>query len=381
MQSNQTAELFAVAVAAAIVPPFTNLHIVTDSRYVLDGLAKHLPKWEANGWYGTTNAELIRDVVARLRARSAPTTIRWTKGHAGDTGNEGADALAKQGSQETRTEPLPPAPAQYLRQGAKLATLTQKLAYKAIRAGKRKPERPATDNMVARIQATLAQDTKREPTAAKIWAAIRHRDIARKMRDFLWKATHDALRVGRYWEHIPGYEQRALCGVCGVTDSLEHILLECDAPGQRTVWKLTKNLLLHRGAGQLQLSLGVLIGAPGLSMAELKGKRMPGLDRLCRIVLTESTHLVWKLRCERVIQRDNDPEQWHTEKEVAGRWRKAVLRRYALDNLLTHRRFGKKGTRANKLEATWGDIFRDCTEDTVPRSGVLVGMTDETGVG
>ncbi len=381
-QSNQTAELYAVALAADVVPPFTTMHVITDSRYVLDGMVEHLPQWEARGWLGIANAEMIREVAARLRARSAPTTFQWTKGHTGVEGNEGADRLAKKGADEgTETHVLPPAPQKFLRKGVKLSALTQKLAYQAIRASKKRPHRQSSENMVARIQATLAEDLKYTPTEGHLWTAIRHKDVSRKMRDFLWKATHDALRVGQYWEHIPGYETRAVCEPCGVTESLEHILLECDATGPQAIWELTKRLLNQRGVELPPLSLGMLLGAPAFTLRELRERRTPGLDRLCRIVLTESTHLVWKLRCERVIQRENDPERWHTKAEVANRWRKAILTRYGLDRMLSRRKLGTKGTSPSLLEATWGDPTADAREDRSLLSGVLVGSTDEIGVG
>ena len=99
--------------------------------------------------------------------------------------------------------------------------------------------------------------------------------MARNMRDFVWKALHDALRVGRFWENTPGYEQRATCGVCGVVESLEHILLECTAVGQREAWALVREWARKRGL----LSYGSVLGAPVLSLEHVTGKRLRAVDR------------------------------------------------------------------------------------------------------
>ncbi|KAF7799521.1 hypothetical protein EIP86_010758, partial [Pleurotus ostreatoroseus] len=49
-QTNQVGELVAVLTAARNSPPFAPLHIVSDSQYVIDGLTRRLPIWEAHGW-------------------------------------------------------------------------------------------------------------------------------------------------------------------------------------------------------------------------------------------------------------------------------------------------------------------------------------------
>ncbi|KAI0715291.1 hypothetical protein C8Q76DRAFT_603527, partial [Earliella scabrosa] len=307
------------------------LHIVTDSQYVMDGLTMHLAAWEDRGWLGVANADLIRMAAAWLRQRSAPTTFRWVKGHSGVAGNEGADELAKRGMEEGRETQLPPCPERFLRKGARLAALTQRLAYSGIRAESKPGTRRATDLMVGRVLATLEVDFDVQATELMLWRAIRAKDVARNMRDFLWKALHDALRVGRFWENVPGYEGRATCAVCGTTESLEHILLECDAPGQREVWSLVRRAIGERGLPMIPLTFGAILGAPLLSAAKLLGRKTRTVDRYYQMVTLISAHLIWCLRCERVIQWADEPERRHSVEEVERRWRRAIERRVALD--------------------------------------------------
>lgn len=61
--------------------------------------------------------------------------------------------------------------------------------------------------------------------------------------EFYWKCIHNTFRVGDFWTHIDTLEIQRRCHACGVPETLEHIALECEAPGQILIWNLT-NLLL-----------------------------------------------------------------------------------------------------------------------------------------
>ncbi|KAJ7039976.1 hypothetical protein C8F04DRAFT_948886, partial [Mycena alexandri] len=53
---------------------------------------------------------------------------------------------------------------------------------------------------------------------------------------FLYKSMHRAHHIGKYWLHIPQNEERATCTYCpGVMESLDHILLKCQSPGQTEI--------------------------------------------------------------------------------------------------------------------------------------------------
>lgn len=100
--TNNRMELMAViqALQALKRPCDVTLHV--DSQYVLKGMTEWLPGWKAKGWRTATkqpvkNVELwqaLDDLVNRGGHRIA---WRWVRGHAGDPGNERADALANRG--------------------------------------------------------------------------------------------------------------------------------------------------------------------------------------------------------------------------------------------------------------------------------------------
>ena len=74
------------------------LHV--DSQYVMNGVTRWVAGWKRNGWR-TADKKPVKnqDLWEALDAEVArhQVTWRWVKGHAGDPGNERADALANRG--------------------------------------------------------------------------------------------------------------------------------------------------------------------------------------------------------------------------------------------------------------------------------------------
>jgi ribonuclease HI len=96
--SNQIGEIVAVIIAVEATPTFQPLEILTDSKYVINGLTMHLGIWEDRGWIGIKNAPLFKKVAHLLRKCTAPTSFRWVKGHNRIEGNKESDRLAKEGT-------------------------------------------------------------------------------------------------------------------------------------------------------------------------------------------------------------------------------------------------------------------------------------------
>ncbi|KAJ7743800.1 hypothetical protein B0H16DRAFT_1322558, partial [Mycena metata] len=151
-----------------------------------------------------------------------------------------------------------------------------------------------------------------------VWKFVRHNDFTHQFRNFLWKGMHCALRTGQYWAHIPGYEDRVDCNHCGEEDSLPHILVDCKHTGQALIWSLASDLWSMRtGAPLPKPTFGGMLGC-GLAMIEAESKKKPsGLNRLYRLLISESSYLIWKLRNESVIS--NDGAEPSTS-EVRNRW-------------------------------------------------------------
>ena len=96
--TNQRQELIAAIMALeALSRPGVPITIVSDSKYVIDGITSWIKGWKRNGWVNSqkqpvANAELWR----RLDELVSQHTVqwRWIKGHAGNLYNERCDRLA-----------------------------------------------------------------------------------------------------------------------------------------------------------------------------------------------------------------------------------------------------------------------------------------------
>ncbi|KAI0656990.1 hypothetical protein C8Q70DRAFT_920538, partial [Cubamyces menziesii] len=217
---------------------------------------------------------------------------------------------------------------------------------------------------------------------AALWRAIRREDVSKRARDFIWKIVHDAHRVGRYWSNIPGYETRATCSKCGVIEDMDHVLTKCTAAGPAQLWRLTRALLSKREIDLPDdMDVAFIAGSPLCEVKNSNGDIKTGDTRLLRIVLTETAHLIWRMRCERVIEWGSEEGKEHTEREIDNKWMAMLNARIGLDQAMTSARLtGRRKIAEAKVRATWKGTLRneqDLPEDwAVRRIWVLVGKPD-----
>lgn len=201
--------------------------------------------------------------------------------------------------------------------------------------------------------------------------------VSRKARDFIWRALHDGHRIGKYWTHIPGYEARATCETCGAIESLEHILCECLAPGQRAAWALARGILARKSVRLPKVSLGIALGGHTFTALDEKGDPLHGATRLARIVLTETAYLIWVLRCDRVVGGRESLPGALEEAFVEHRWMMALNKRLSNECVLVSKRVaGKWAVPAPTVLATWEKTLQDernLPPDWTHSPGVLVG--------
>lgn len=60
------------------------------------------------------------------------------------------------------------------------------------------PTRTSSVRNVEDIQERTKEIFEVRPKAAKVWTATRHKDLTRKARDFLWKGTQNAYKIGNH---------------------------------------------------------------------------------------------------------------------------------------------------------------------------------------
>ncbi len=100
--TNNRMELLAAIEALAALKHPSRVDLHTDSEYVRNGITAWIHGWKKRGWK-TADKKPVKNVelwqrLDEARARH-DVTWHWVRGHAGDTENERADELARQGMQ------------------------------------------------------------------------------------------------------------------------------------------------------------------------------------------------------------------------------------------------------------------------------------------
>ncbi|KAG2748708.1 RnaseH-domain-containing protein [Suillus brevipes Sb2] len=387
--SNQNAEISAILVALQKIEPNVPITFMTDSKYAINSLTKYLPKWEDAGWINIANSAHLKATAYHLRRRSAQTGFIWVKGHSGLQGNDQADHLAKEGANKLTEDTLDlTIPDEFNLQGARLATMTQALAYKGIREQKRNTERRATTNYLDITRYAIQDITGQLETNENIWKGNENKDIPKNIRQFLFKALHGAHRIGEYWSNIPTLEIRAKCAHChDDIENMEHILTNCPANAQSTIWKLAETIWPSTNGPWPQLTLGTILGCGNITLTKQRTNSlqsqqeqehrphpepMKGASRLLRILIAESAHLIWTLRCDTTINGTT-----FTKENIKSRWQANINKRLQCDRL-TARKITRTKAFENLISATWSDIITTNNpkqKNWVTALEVLVGIT------
>lgn len=98
--TNNRMELMAPIKALSALKKPCTVTIVTDSKYVKDGITTWIHNWKKNGWRTAKkkpvkNADLWQALEQAVEAHDV--SWEWVRGHTGHPENERADALANQG--------------------------------------------------------------------------------------------------------------------------------------------------------------------------------------------------------------------------------------------------------------------------------------------
>ena len=164
---------------------------------------------------------------------------------------------------------------------------------------------------------------------------------------------------------------------------MQHILTECNALTRRKVWDLAQRTWPHAPELWPNINLGTILGTGALTLPR-RHANQPRIDqnprpspnstatlRLLQIIISEAAHLVWVLRCERVIQEKNIDEQG-----ISTRWHRAINERLTTDRITAYQT--KRDQKFTKLaKHTWKKPLKQ--SGTLPvnwfqNREVLVGM-------
>jgi ribonuclease HI len=128
-------------------------------------------------------------------------------------------------------------------------------------------------------------------------------------------------------------------------------------------WNLASELWQLKTGSDLRPTFGEIMACGTI------GKVSTGISRLFRIVVSESAHLIWKLRNERVPA---------SKREIKNRWFKSINNRIALDCALTDAaKYGKKSIGRSVVRKTWCKVLCDedrLSDDWTRETRILVGV-------
>lgn len=100
--TNNRMEIMAVIEALSALKKPCHVILYLDSEYVRKGITEWIHGWKARGWRTAAkapvkNVDLWQRLDALVETAGHQIDWRWVRGHAGDPGNERADALANKG--------------------------------------------------------------------------------------------------------------------------------------------------------------------------------------------------------------------------------------------------------------------------------------------
>ena len=105
--TNNRMELMAVIKGLEALTRQAGVLVITDSRYVKDGITSWISVWKRNGWRTAAKKPVKnQDLWERLDALTNTHKVKWhwVKGHEGHPENERADALAQRGIREQKAQ-------------------------------------------------------------------------------------------------------------------------------------------------------------------------------------------------------------------------------------------------------------------------------------
>jgi hypothetical protein len=174
--------------------------------------------------------------------------------------------------------------------------------------------------------------------------------------------------VGDFWTHIEHLERKGACQVCDVTESLEHIALECNSPEQKIIWILTRELWSRKYDAWPTLNWGLFLGCNLVKFRCPKGRLLPEKGRLFAILVFVGWHLIWNLRVDRVIKNRGATFSTVRIHDQCLTTFNSALRR---DRILMDKvKFGTLALKKQLVLNTWSGLLKD--EDSMPDDWTII---------
>ncbi|KAI6128056.1 hypothetical protein EDD17DRAFT_1473266 [Pisolithus thermaeus] len=298
------------------------------SKDLILGLTKNLNKWEDKNWLNVPNAEHWQQLAYLARKRGNKITLKLINNK-----NEETKEIHKSLKNKLKTKDKPKdwqaetkIPPEFQTDGARLHTLDQYTAYQLIMQTYTKDpsERNSTHQNLEKIKFHYKNTNNQIVEETQIWKSQKKPWISKKIQDYLWKITHNVLKVGNFFKNIPNLEHLQTCA-CGKTESPEHILIKCKENKAPSLWKEIQNTLNEMDeTTHWPIPTIEMIQTPNLISLQCKkgDKLKTEKQKLYQIIMTETTWLLWKERNRRVF--DNTK---NTKSEIENKWKSMMTKR------------------------------------------------------
>jgi hypothetical protein len=146
-------------------------------------------------------------------------------------------------------------------------------------------------------------------------------------------------------------EEKGDCKHCDELETVKHILLECENPKRKHIWKLAKETWEHSGKQEktewIQPNMETIMGIGNVEYRK-KERKQEGLTRLYITIVTETIWLLWKDRNEWAIN-----DKHITIKEATNKWRANIVKRCRQDYYSTSRKYERKALNIKTVRDTW----------------------------
>jgi hypothetical protein len=181
---------------------------------------------------------------------------------------------------------------------------------------------------------------------------------------------HGGMKIGAYWSHIRNYEWQQFCRTCYSTESMEHILINCGEGTTSQIWNLAKETWPHSPLLWPEINLGTVLGCGTLIIPRTNEhqagnyvqRNQRSQTRLLQILISEAAHLIWVLRCERVLQ-----DCQHTRAERESRWKQAINTRLT-DDQITATKIKCEKSFTFLVKTTWEQLLKNKDAPTLNRA-------------
>ena len=107
LTTNNKMELRAAIAALEILDRTSEITIITDSKYVMNGIQTWLEGWKKNNWKTASKKPVKNEELWKrldLLCEQHKVNWDWVKGHAGNMGNERVDKLARNAMEPFKEE-------------------------------------------------------------------------------------------------------------------------------------------------------------------------------------------------------------------------------------------------------------------------------------